>query len=447
MISKIFSKLRSLSLTQQLTTIVVFALSFFLFFVLFPISANIDQIVTTQVYDLIELKQRDVIYYYSHNLDRELLFGDHDPSIVHIIRTSDGEYISNDINAIETELLNQIEIQFDANELLEPIAYRYKDSRLYTIRNIPGSKATIATIVSLHYNEAYKSALLNNIVNLMSITLGTVFLLLLLWVSSIIHPLNVIRNYITKLRNGKNAHLIINREDEIGQLARVIVEMNEEIKHQERVKEEMIQNISHDLKTPIATIKSYSEAIKDGVYPYDTLEKSVDVILEHANRLENKVYSLLTLNRMDYLINDQKLTNKMFDLRETIQNVIVSSKQFNPEIDVRLTGLSSTVYGAEEPWRVVIENLVDNALRYAKTSVIIHTDEHYLSVYNDGSEVDPVQIESLFKAYEKGEGGKFGLGLSIVNKVVSHYGYSVSARNYEDGVIFEVWGRTDDKKR
>ena len=57
---------------------------------------------------------------------------------------------------------------------------------------------------------------------------------------------------------------------------------------QEKTKEDMIHNISHDLKTPIATIKSYGESIKDGIYPYDTLEKSVDVIIENAERLEKK---------------------------------------------------------------------------------------------------------------------------------------------------------------
>ena len=61
-------------------------------------------------------------------------------------------------------------------------------------------------------------------------------------------------------------------------------------------------NVSHDLKTPIATIKSYGESIKDGVYPYDTLEKSVDVIIRNAERLEKKVYSLLYLNRVEYLV-------------------------------------------------------------------------------------------------------------------------------------------------
>ena len=46
----------------------------------------------------------------------------------------------------------------------------------------------------------------------------------------------------------------------------------------------MIQNISHDLKTPIATIKSYSEAIKDGIYPYDTLEKYGYDMVERARQ-------------------------------------------------------------------------------------------------------------------------------------------------------------------
>ena len=62
--------------------------------------------------------------------------------------------------------------------------------------------------------------------------------------------------------------------------------MREELLKQEKTKEEMIHNISHDLKTPIATIKSYGESIKDGIYPYETLEKSVDVIIDNADRLE-----------------------------------------------------------------------------------------------------------------------------------------------------------------
>ena len=110
--------------------------------------------------------------------------------------------------------------------------------------------------------------------------------------------------------------------------------MHNEIKRQEETKEEMIQNISHDLKTPIATIKSYAESIKDGIYPYDTLEKSVDVILENANRLEKKVYSLLFLNRIDYMMDQEKETDKTTEMYKLINDVLVSFKMIRPELQI-----------------------------------------------------------------------------------------------------------------
>ena len=100
---------------------------------------------------------------------------------------------------------------------------------------------------------------------------------------------------------GKDVELHVNREDEIGEVADALVNMKDELTKQEKAKEEMIHNISHDLKTPIATIKSYAESIKDGIYPYGTMEKSVDVIIDNAQRLEDKVHNLLYLNRVEYL--------------------------------------------------------------------------------------------------------------------------------------------------
>ena len=107
---------------------------------------------------------------------------------------------------------------------------------------------------------------------------------------------------IVMAKMGKDVELHVNREDEIGEVADALVNMKDELTKQEKAKEEMIHNISHDLKTPIATIKSYAESIKDGIYPYGTMEKSVDVIIDNAQRLEDKVHNLLYLNRVEYLI-------------------------------------------------------------------------------------------------------------------------------------------------
>ena len=56
-------------------------------------------------------------------------------------------------------------------------------------------------------------------------------------------------------------------------------------------------------------------------------------------------------------------------------------------------------------------------------------------------------MNKMFKPYQKGSKGKFGLGLSICNKVVNAYGYSIEAQNMEFGVTFRVKDKNDPKKK
>ena len=253
-------------------------------------------------------------------------------------------------------------------------------------------------------------------------------------------------SYINKIKAGEKATLNVNRYDEIGEVAEALVSMNQELSEQQHIRDEMIQNISHDLKTPIATIKSYSESIKDGIYPYDTLEKSVDVIIENADRLEKKVYSLITYNKMGYLVdNNEGILN--LEMAPLIQKAILAASVIRNDVKI-VTELDEKVlfHGDEEPWRVVIENLLDNALRYAKHKIVITLENNLLEVYNDGENIESDRLDKLFKPYEKGNKGKFGLGLSIVKKVVETYGYNITGENLNDGVVFRIYSSRKMKK-
>ena len=59
------------------------------------------------------------------------------------------------------------------------------------------------------------------------------------------------------------------------------------------------------------------------------IRKSVDVILENANRLEKKVYSLLFLNRIDYMMDQEKETDKTTEMYKLINDVLVSFKMIS----------------------------------------------------------------------------------------------------------------------
>ena len=85
-------------------------------------------------------------------------------------------------------------------------------------------------------------------------------------------------------------------------------------------------------------------------------------------------------------------------------------------------------------------------MRYAKTKIRITLKNNLLEVYNDGDNIDDDRLDKLFKPYEKGNKGKFGLGLSIVKKVVETYGYNVTGENLNDGVVFRIYTTRKMKK-
>lgn len=437
--------IKKMSLTQQLffmvVSISIFLVTFFFGFMVL----SIDSFVESQMFNVIFDSQEDVIENYLLGKTGSSLFGTNMSDMVHIIYEKDAVPLSSSHINIEVTypgISEAIEETLQLVPLGERTTKRFDKSSLVSIKSI-NNEAEIVTILPIEYHNEFKSALLNTFVYIIVMAMGLVFLLLLFWVGTIIHPLNQIKEYIEKRRAGEDAELKMDREDEIGELAQVLIGMQHELKHQQEQKEEMLQNISHDLKTPVATIKSYSEAIKDGIYPYETLEKSVDVIIEHAERLEKKIYNLLMLNRMDYMTHEDIEIDHEIDLAPIVEQVILSSKQIRPEININYVVEGGQFFGQEEPWRVVIENLLDNALRYSKSRVDIKMKDHYLSIYNDGEKVSQKRMDTFFQPYEMGDKGQFGLGLAIVHRVVNNYKYTIQANNQKEGVIFIIYRKGD----
>jgi len=453
MIKRLKNWIKELSMMQQLLGVIFLFVTLFLATFFLYINGNINNFVSSQMTQVLTRAQSNAIYNYSNaGPQMETFFINNDVNTVNAIFTANGQvYSSPDYQERVNNWGIGDEIRLHvASQQQESKVYQSSNSSKILYRIFRQADGTVfVTVLSNDYQAQFKQQLLSSVINTLMIVVCVLFIILLVWVSYIISPLNQIRHFIQKIRNDEEATLLIDRKDEIGQVANALVEMNKEIKRQEQIKEELIQNISHDLKTPIATIKSYSESIKDGIYPYETLENSVDVIIEHANRLEKKVQSLLLLNRVGYLVTNRDVGT--VDMYQIVEKVLLSIKAFNPKIIIETKLERVEFYGNEEPWRVVIENILDNAFRYAKTKIIITLSEDQISIENDGPQISRERAEKLFKPYEKGSDGQFGLGLSIVHRVVTAYGFEVYTENVEDGVIFRiekiVEGKDKKKKR
>lgn len=430
--------IQELTLTQQLLVLIlIFTISFCTFFFVL-LGRNINEFVEDQMYSILEMSQNDVVFSYTQNIPVNTLVKRQDSNIGHIILSKPNQYKFGGLS-IDDTLYHRMLAQ-SAEQVLPTVRYSYRlgnTSVYYMIRRISSDEIFI-TYMYESFGNQLKDTLLSNIINITVFVVFILFVLLLVWVASIIQPLKQIRNYIERLKVGQKTELKITRQDEIGDLARAIVLMKEEMDYQESLKDELIHNISHDLKTPIATIKSYGESIKDGIYPYDTLEKSVDVIIEHAARLEKKVHSLLFLNRLSYFENEQIEMHEV-DMANIIQQVLLAIKVIKPNINIDANLIPATFAGNEENWRVAIENIIDNSLRYANTKIMIQLRKDELVVENDGPPINESSLHSIFKAYEKGTDGNFGLGLSIVYKVVTKFGYFIVAENIKNGVRFRIY--------
>lgn len=222
-------------------------------------------------------------------------------------------------------------------------------------------------------------------------------------------------------------------KDEITNLCKNVDKLRSELFLSEIAKRDMLQNMSHDIKNPIGIIKSYAEAIYDGVADIE----SINVILEKADELSKRIAKLINYIKAEYLEEKSK-SYKEFLIKPIIENLVSDNKfRFSGDIICNLD--NSKYFGDTEKFSIAIQNILENSLRYAKNKIEINLNKKRLTIYNDGPTIDPEFIDSMFTLYQKSNDGSFGIGLSITKVTLLKFGLDISAKNLENGVVFTIF--------
>lgn len=145
--------------------------------------------------------------------------------------------------------------------------------------------------------------------------------------------------------------------------------MQKELKRADEEEKTFLQSISHDLKTPVMVIMSHAEAIIDGVY-IDSIEKTAEIIKDEATRLEKKINQMLYLNTLDYLLENSG-KNTYINLHDLLLRIISRFEVINSKIEWNLDLDDVTIMGDVDKIQVCIENILDNAQRYAEEKICI----------------------------------------------------------------------------
>lgn len=230
--------------------------------------------------------------------------------------------------------------------------------------------------------------------------------------------------------------------NELEALKRSYNQMEEMIRRSEEEKRQFFQNASHDLKTPLASITGYSQGIVSNVIKDH--QKAASIILSESLRMTDLVESILSLSKMD---------SHTFDLHPTDLEVM----EFLDEcVDIMSTIRRDCVIHleAERPLMIrtdpellkrVIQNILSNCLRYAEHEILIRmsTDGNslILLIQDDGPGFLEKDLPHIFERFYKGNGGKNGIGLSIVWTGIHYLGGSITAGNRavpEHGAYYQL---------
>ncbi len=354
--------------------------------------------------------------------------------IVYIYKREDGLILT-------SSNFDQI-IDLNYNDVLDKIdseygkfRYNSKTYYYYTMKTTNDYRVSLCTN---NYILEIRKDILFTIYPILFITLLSISALLVLWASNLAIKIEHLKNKIDNLDNDDYIdNYSYDVDDELKVLSEAIDDMKVHLKKEEEYKNQMYQNISHDFKTPLTVIKSYIEAVDDGV---ETSQNCFKIIKEQINKLEIKVHSLLYLNKLNYLKDYDNYKNSQVDLSQILNSCVEKFKVQRNDVkfNIIISDKNTLYKGTYDMWETIIDNILNNFIRYANKEIKITIKNGKIVFYNDGPNIDESVLDNIFTPYTKGMKGQFGLGLSIIRKTVGLLGYEIIVKNERKGVSFII---------
>ena len=301
---------------------------------------------------------------------------------------------------------------------------------------------------------------------IMGLSIRTIFVILIaaalvgllaLWF--IVKKLNRIVRGIRKFEEGNlETRIDVKNNDDLDQIGMVFNSMAdtiqknfEELKGLEDLRKELISNISHDLRTPIASIQGYAETLmlkKDNIERKEQ-EKYLGVIYKNCENLQDLVTNLFELSKLQS--NQVMLNKEPFSISELVHDVANKYRILSMKKGVGINTIVSKDIPVVEADILlidrVLQNLIDNAIRFCKEGDTINielksldTCEVNITIADTGSGIAHENLPHIFDRYFRKDerGGSSGLGLAIVKRIIDLHDSSIVVKStLGKGTIFQ----------
>jgi signal transduction histidine kinase len=285
-----------------------------------------------------------------------------------------------------------------------------------------------------------------------ALIVGTPLLLLLLagatWlvVGSTLRPIAALRRGAQIVTaTGKTRELPVpEARDEVRTLAITLNDMLARLDDAQRRQRSLVSDTAHELRSPIASIRAQLEVALDHPEQQDWNQTGRDVLADTL-RLSRLAEDLLVLARLDEH-QPRTGTGRPVDLAALVSEEAERSTGGRVPVTARAAG-PCVVTGEVEALRRMLRNLIDNALRYAKSGVEViarrEAGDAVLTVTDDGPGIPPADRERAFDRFvrlddarsrDEADTGGAGLGLAIVRAIARTHGGSAHLEGATPGL-------------
>ena len=242
----------------------------------------------------------------------------------------------------------------------------------------------------------------------------------------------------TRIASGRlETRVKVESGDFLGRLGMAFNGMANQVQSLLRGQQEMIRAVSHELRTPVARIRFAVQMVED-MTDQPAVQRQLQGIDADIAELDELVDEILTYARLGgETVNGAELEMALVDCRAMAERVIDTLAPLHSGQQLTLVPGPDIELLAEPRYlQRALQNLVGNACRYGKSQVVIRLwDEPHLvriDVEDDGPGIPFEARADIFKPFARLDdsrarsSGGYGLGLSIVQKIMAGHGGSVT---------------------
>lgn len=223
------------------------------------------------------------------------------------------------------------------------------------------------------------------------------------------------------------------------------------------IKNDFINNMTHEFKTPIATISLAVDALKNPkvVGSPEKLTYFSNIIKEENQRMNRQVETILKSALMDR--QEIQLNKKPLHLHKIIEDVadnfVLRLQEKGGDMEIHLNAETDLIEGDEVHINNLVNNLLDNAVKYSKENVPPHISlstssnakKFILRIEDNGIGMTRETVKRIFEKFYRAHTGNihnvkgFGLGLSYVKTVIEgHEGTIKPESTLGKGSVFTI---------